>query len=88
MGQKSMIKPTKFSHPDKTVVSIALLILEHIKQKRLVPFDDLRKYVRSKRQGVDSLIIPSIDFLFLLGVVEYREKSDSLEYTVINNAAV
>jgi hypothetical protein len=81
-----MLRPTKHSHPDRTVVGIALVLLGRLKSRRLEEYDVLRKYARKAVAGGDVLFLPALNFLFLLGLVEYRPKTDSLEYSGPNEA--
>lgn len=81
-----MLRPTKHSHPDRTVVGIGLVLLGRLKSRRLEEYDALRKYARKTVAGGDVLFLPALNFLFLLGLVEYRPKTDSLEYTGPNEA--
>ncbi len=81
-----MLRPTKHSHPDRTVVGVALVLLGRLKSRRLDEYDDLRKYARKAIAGGDVLFLPALNFLFLLGLVEYRPKNDSLEYLGPNEA--
>lgn len=75
-----MLQPSKHSHPDKTVMNVALLLLVRLKQRRLDGYDSLRAYVKKAVQGGDFLFLEALNFLFLLGLVEYRSKIDSIEY--------
>jgi hypothetical protein len=81
-----MLRPTKHSHPDRTVVGIALVLLGRLKARRLEEYDALRKHARKSIPGGDVLFLPALNFLFLLGLVEYRPKTDSLEYSGPNEA--
>lgn len=81
-----MLRPTKHSHPDRTIVGIALVLLSRLKSRRLEEYDALRRYARKTIAGSDVLFLPALNFLFLLGLVEYRRKTDSLEYTGPNEA--
>lgn len=81
-----MLRPTKHSHPDRTVISVALIALAVLKKKRLESFSDLRALAKEKVPGGDVLFIPAVNFLFLLGLVEYRAKTDSFEYVGPNEA--
>jgi hypothetical protein len=76
-----MLRPTKHSHPDKTVLSVSLLILARVKKLRVEEYDALRKYAKKKVGGGDVLFLPALNLLYLLGLIEYRQKTDSLEYT-------
>ena len=42
-----MLRPTRFDHPDRTVIHAAYLILAQLKQKRLVGCKQLLTKVRS-----------------------------------------
>jgi hypothetical protein len=79
-----MLRPSKHSHPDKTIVNVALLLLVRLKQRRLDSYDSLRAYVRKAVQGGDVLFLAALNFLFLLGLIEYRPKIDSIEYLGTN----
>lgn len=81
-----MLRPTKHSHPDRTVVGVALVLLGRMKSRRLDEYDTLRKFARKAIPGGDVLFLPALNFLFLLGLVEYRPKTDSLEYLGPNEA--
>lgn len=81
-----MLRPTKHSHPDRTVVGVALVLLGRLKSRRLDEYDALRRFARKTIPGGDVLFQPAVNFLFLLGLVEYRPKTDSLEYLGPNEA--
>ena len=73
-----MLRPTKHSHPDKTVVALSVLLLRRLSQRRVESFDDLRLVAKSG--GSDLLFLPALNLLFVLGLVEYHPKIDSFEY--------
>lgn len=75
-----MLRPSKHSHPDKTVINVAMLLLQRLKTVRIEKFDDLKHYVKSKIAGSDILFLPALNFLYLFGVIEYRKKTDCIEY--------
>lgn len=81
-----MLRPTKHSHPDRTVVGVAAVLLGRLKSRRLDEYDTLRKFARKTISGGDVLFLPALNFLFLLGLIEYRSKTDSLEYLGPNEA--
>ncbi len=76
-----MLRPTKHSHPDRTPVGIACVLLSQLKRQRVAEFAQLRKLAKNFSKGSDILLLPALNFLFLLGVIEYRPKIDSFEYT-------
>lgn len=75
-----MIKPTKHSHPDKTVVYASFIMLKELRKKRIVSYFDLYQLIKNKVTSGEFLFMPSLNFLFLLGLIEYRVKTDSIEY--------
>lgn len=75
-----MLRPNKHAHPDQTVINVAALLLRRLADLRLDEYSELRKYVRAAVSGGDFLFLPALNLLFLLGVVAYRPKIDSIEY--------
>jgi len=75
-----MINPTKHSHPDRTVIFVALRLLARLKKQRLDTYDELRNCAKTTVSGGDTLFLPALSFLFLLGLIEYRPKTDTVEY--------
>lgn len=75
-----MLRPNKHSHPDKTIINIAWLLLARLKRKRLEEYDALRQYTRKAVAGSDYLFLPALNFLYLLGLIDYRPKTDAIEY--------
>ena len=76
-----MLRPTKHSHPDRTVINTSLLILTRLKKLRIDDYDSLRSYIKNNVVGGDYLFLPSLSFLYLLGMIEYHTKTDAIEYT-------
>jgi len=81
-----MLRPTKHSHPDRTVISLSLLLLARLKTRRLEGYDKLRIYSKRSIVGGDVLFLPALNFLFMMGLVDYRPKTDALEYVGPNEA--
>jgi hypothetical protein len=81
-----MLRPTKHSHPDRTVINVALLLLVRLRTRRLVDYEVLRKYAKKAVTGGDVLFLPALSFLYLMGLVDYRPKTDALEYVGPNEA--
>ncbi|MGY4428474.1 hypothetical protein ACVWWO_000951 [Bradyrhizobium sp. F1.13.1] len=81
-----MLRPSKHSHPDRTVINVALLVLARLRAQRLCEYDALLKYIRKSVIGGEVLFLPSLNFLFLMGLVEYHAKTDALEYVGPNEA--
>lgn len=81
-----MLRPTKHSHPDRTVISVSLLLLARLKTRRVDDYDNLRKYAKKAVVGGDVLFLPALNFLFLMGLIDYRPKTDAVEYVGPNEA--
>lgn len=75
-----MLRPSKHSHPDQTVINVALLILARLQKYRICEYGSLVSYAKKNVKGGDFLFLPALSFLYLLGLVEYRQKIDSIEY--------
>lgn len=75
-----MLRPTKHSHPDRTVINVSLLILSRLRDRRVDEYDTLRKFAKKSVVGGDVLFLPALNFLYLMDLVEYRPKTDALEY--------
>lgn len=75
-----MLRPTKHSHPDRTVINVSLLLMARLKSRRIEEYDELRRFARKCVVGGDVLFLPALNFLYLLGLIEYRPKTDAVEY--------
>jgi hypothetical protein len=81
-----MLRPTKHSHPDRTVINVSLLLLTRLKKDRIGDYAALQKHVKKLVIGGDVLFLPALNFLYLLGLIEYRQKTDAIEYIGPNEA--
>ncbi|MBX3618301.1 ABC-three component system middle component 8 [Nitrosomonas sp.] len=81
-----MLRPTKHSHPDRTVMNVSMLLLLRLKKRRIEDYDGLRRFAKKAVKGGDVLFLPALNLLYLLGLVEYRPKTDSMEYIGPNEA--
>ena len=81
-----MLRPTKHSHPDRTVINVSLLLLSRLKDRRVDEYDVLRKFAKKHVVGGAVLFLPALNFLYLMGLVEYRPKTDAVEYVGPNEA--
>jgi hypothetical protein len=75
-----MLRPNKHSHPDRTVVSVALLLLKRLRANRVVDYTALLKLAKGTVVGGEVLFGPALDFLYLLGLIKYHPKTDAVEY--------
>jgi hypothetical protein len=81
-----MLRPTKHSHPDRTVINVSVLLLARLKTRRLDSYDSLRQYAKKAVSGGDVLFLPALNFLYLMGLIDYRAKTDAVEYVGPNEA--
>ena len=75
-----MLRPTKHSHPDRTVINLSVVLLARLKTRRLDDYYGLQKYAKRTISGGDVLFLPALNFLYLMGLIDYRPKTDSVEY--------
>jgi hypothetical protein len=59
---------------------VALLLLGRLKKRRLDNYGDLRAFAKKAITGGDVLYLPALNFLFLMGLIEYHSKTDAVEY--------
>lgn len=76
-----MLKPTKHSHPDQTVLGVATILLSALKKDRLSKYDRLLALARKQVVGGEVLFLPALNLLYILGLITYRAKTDSFEYS-------
>ena len=75
-----MLRPTKHSHPDQTVIYVSMKLLSRLKERRLVDYSSLSRFAKEVAVGGDVLFLPALNLLYVLGLVDYHAKTDSLEY--------
>jgi hypothetical protein len=61
-------------------------MLTRLRAQRLCEYDALLSFVRKAVTGGDVLFLPSLNFLYLLGLIEYHPKTDAIEYVGQNEA--
>ncbi|WP_425462540.1 ABC-three component system middle component 8 [Martelella lutilitoris] len=79
-----MLRAKKHIDPNTCTLRVITLVLGELLRRRTVTFDELRNFV-VRRAGPDAELafLPAMEVIFLLGRVEYREKTDSFEYVVV-----
>ncbi len=75
-----ILRPSRHSHPDQTVMHVSALILSQLVRHRVIDFTELVLHAKQKVDGGENLIPPALDFLFLLGLIAYHPKNDTIEY--------
>lgn len=74
-----MLRPSKHDHPDRTVIGVSLVILKKMEADSVVGYDALLDYVEKRVDGGRFLLLPALDLLFVLGVLEYYPQNDIFE---------
>jgi hypothetical protein len=60
--------------------------MARLRDRRVDEYDVLRKYAKKSVTGGDVLFLPALNFLYLMGLIEYRPKTDAVEYVGPNEA--
>lgn len=76
-----MLKPSKHTEIDHTLLAVSATVLRHMRHKQIESYVAVRDLVRKQSFTNDVLFVPALNFLFALGLVDYRPKADILEYT-------
>ena len=80
-----MLAPTKYLNLELSVVRISSEILKILKANQSMKYDEVLTYLcDSICDDVKHVFMASINFLFLLGKLNYHVTSDSLEYIETN----
>jgi len=72
--------PTKHSHPDKTTIALSVIIVKRLKRERIEQYDSLLEFLQKKNSDAKTLFLSSMNFLYLVGLIDYHKKTDSFEY--------
>jgi hypothetical protein len=75
-----MLRVTKHSDPRLTVLPAAAAILARLRVARVLTVTEASDILRRDAPEKAALLMPSLALLYLLGVVEYRRATDSVEY--------
>ena len=77
-----MLRPHKYLNPQKSVLNVSSFILKELMNHRTETYTAIRekcvdKFGDSAVYNLDRALM----LLYLMGLVEYREKNDTIEYT-------
>jgi hypothetical protein len=76
-----MLKPTKYMNVEVSIPAISCELLKVFKKNKTLPYTDLlNKIIQKKGSEAKSVFLPALSFLFLVGKVEYHEKTDIIEF--------
>jgi hypothetical protein len=82
-----MIKPDKFTNPDYSVINIGAAILTLLKNKHFMNYDELLTKILNDRkigEKAKENYSYALDFLHLLGKIDYQENTDNFIYILEN----
>jgi hypothetical protein len=75
-----MLRPNKHSNPDQTVIGVATLVVKRLGGAKVESFDSLEEYVEMKIKDGKYLLLPALNLLYVLGVIDYHKKQDMFEF--------
>ncbi len=80
-----MLKPTKYLNLELSVINVSAEILKLLRANQSMKYDEVLSYLcETICDDVRHVLLLSINFLFLLGKLDYHVMSDSLEYIETN----
>lgn len=79
-----MIKPDRYLNPDWSILNISMFILTKLSKHYYMNYDDLLDMVKLALGNETKENFPyAINFLYLLGKLEYSEQQDSFRLNEI-----
>lgn len=76
-----MITPTKYMDLDLSVVRVSSLIIKQFEKNQILGYSELFEYLVGKvGEDIKHVFVPALDFLYLLGRIEYHLQTDSIEF--------
>jgi hypothetical protein len=75
-----MLRPTKHTNPDRSVLALSAMLLTRLKKARIERYSALFEHAVQQMPDGDALFPSALSLLFLLGLVDYRSRSDAFEY--------
>lgn len=75
-----LLLPNKNAHPDLTIISVSSFLLSIMRKDRIHNYSDLFSKLSNYDKRAVYLFTSSLELLFLLGLLQYHIKNDTLEY--------
>lgn len=75
-----MLVLKKYANPKETLIFASYVLLKELKNKRISSVSELHATLQKRISAADSLFLPALSLLFVLGKVEYHTKNDEIEY--------
>lgn len=81
-----MITPTKYMDLDLSVVRVSSLIIKLFEKSKVLEYGEVLEYLVGRAgEDVKHVFVQALDFLYLLGMIEYHLQTDSIEFIDTNN---
>ena len=79
-----MIVPHKYLNLDLSVLNTGGLILMFMKELNVMKYDELLdKILLAQGEAAKEVFIPALEFLFLLGKIEYHKNIDAIKIIAV-----
>jgi len=77
-----MLKPTKYTNLNVSVLAISCELLKILKKNKTATYSEMQNIIIN-RKGIEAknIFLPALNFIFLLGKINYYEKTDIIKYT-------
>ena len=76
-----MLKPTKYMDLDLCVVNISSELIKLLSKNNVMEYNEVINYLLQKfGKNIKPVFIPTINFLYLIGKMEYHPSIDSFEF--------
>jgi hypothetical protein len=76
-----MLRPTKHLNPRSSVLNVSAMMLKVLANQRTIRYQDLYERLHKKLgEDLRPVFVPALSFLFLLGRLDYHEKTDAFEF--------
>jgi hypothetical protein len=76
-----MIRPTKHLDLDLSVLRAGAVMLTALRKSRVMPLFEFRsKLITTLGSDGELMFVPTVNFLYLIGRIEYHARTDSFEY--------
>ncbi len=80
-----MIRPTKYMDLDSSVIRISSVVLNEVSKSRLLTLNELESTIIEVIGETSRLnLLPSLNFLFLAGKLDYDLDTDAIIYVTDN----
>lgn len=74
---------TKYENPSQTLIYSVYLISKELNNKRILPYAELKDFLSKKVEGGEYWYETALNFMFLMGRIQYYPKTDMIEF--LNN---